>query len=335
VRRLALTAIAFVWAAALPVGAAVFNESFAVDPRATGWRAAGETNLFRWNANNQNLEVTWNSARTNSFFDLPLRTVLTKSDDFSLAFELRMQDIAIGTSTNRPDTFEITLGFMNSTNLTRVNYFRGTGVNSTYGVRNSVEFNYFPPTAVIEPTFAPTVISSNNVIKFSDNRLVLTTNDLFHIAMTYTASNQTLKTAVMRNGVSFGNPPSNTLMNLSLVGHPDFRVDRLAIINYSDALQTGPTQYWGSILAHGTVDNFIVTVPDAPVRNLTGSKSNATWRATFTSLTNWFYSLERSTDLATWNSASATNNGTGSSLQLQDLNAPIAGAFYRISARRQ
>src|SRR5215212_2709301 len=246
-----------------------------------------------------------------------------------------MQDIAIGTSTNRPDTFEIALGFMNSTNLTRVNYFRGTGVNSTYGVRNSVEFNYFPPTAAIEPTFAPTVISSNNVIKFSDNRLVLTTNDLFRIAMTYTASNQTLKTAVMRNGLPFGAPPSNTLMNLSLVGHPDFRVDRLAIINYSDALQTGPTQYWGSILAHGTVDNFLVTVPDAPVRNFTGGKSNTIWRATFTSLTNWSYSLERSIDLTNWNSASTTNTGTGGSLLLQDTNTLNSTAFYRISARRQ
>jgi hypothetical protein len=334
VRRLAL-AIAFVWAAALPAGAAVLSETFAVDPRSTGWRVAGDTNLFRWSSTHQNLEVTWDSARTNSFFHLPLGTVLTKSDDFSLAFDLRMQDIGIGTSTNRPDTFEIALGFMNSTNLTRVNYFRGTGVNSTYGVRNSVEFNYFPPTAVIEPTFAPTVISSNNVIKFSDNRLVLTTNDLFRIAMTYTASNQTLKTAVTRNGVPFGNPPSNTLMNLSLAGHPDFRVDQLAIINYSDALQTGPTQYWGSILAHGTVDNFAITIPAPPVRDLTGSKSNAIWRATFTSITNWSYSLERSADLATWNSASSTNNGTGGTLQLQDNNAPNDAAFYRVSVRRQ
>ena len=333
-RRLALI-IAFVWTAALPAGAAVFNEIFVADPRATGWRAAGDTNLFRWNATNQNLEVTWDSARTNSFFHLPLGTVLTKSDDFSFAFDLRMQDIAIGTSSNRPDTFEIALGLMNSTNLTRVNYFRGTGVNSTYGVRNSVEFNYFPPTAVIEPTFAPTVISSNNVIKFSDNRLLLTTNDLFRIAMTYTASNQTLKTAVTRNGLPFGVSPSNTLMNLSLVGHPDFRVDRLAIINYSDALQTGPTQYWGSILAHGTVDNFLVMVPDAPVRNFTGSRSNTTWRATFTSLTNWSYTLERSADFANWNSASTTNGGTGAGMTLQDTNAPNSAAYYRINSRRQ
>jgi hypothetical protein len=238
---------------ALCCAAANISEQFNSDPRLHGWKNSGDTNLFRWNSLNQNLEVTWDSSRTNSFFHFPLGTVLTKSDDFSLAFDLRMQDITIGTSSNRPDTFEIAIGFMNSTNLAHVNYFRGAGVSTTYGVRNSVEFDYFPPTGVIEPTFAPTVIASNNAIKFSDNRLLLTTNDLFRIAMTYTASNQVLKTAVTRNGLPFGSPPSNTLKDLVLTNHPDFRVDRIAIMNYSDAIQTGPPQFWGSILAHGTV----------------------------------------------------------------------------------
>jgi hypothetical protein len=313
------------------VDAATFSESFSTDPRTLGWRSSGDTNLFFWNATNQNLEVTWDSSRTNSFFHLSLGTILSKSDDFSLAFDLRMSDIAIGVNIDKPDTFEIAVGLLNFNNATNTNYFRGMGTSQNYGVRNTIEFDYFPPTALIEPTFAPTVISSNVSIKFSDNRLLLTTNDLFRITMEYTASNQILKTVITRNGLPFGNLPDNTIKDLSLAGHPDFRVDRFAIINYSDALQFGSSQYWGSILAHGTVDNLLVT-HSAPPLNFTGGRSNGTFHASLTSRTNWLYSLERSSDFITWNAASATNAGTGGMLLLTDTNATGAAAFYRAKA---
>lgn len=314
---------------------ATISETFDSDPRSKGWGSSGDTNLFRWSSLNQKLEVTWDSSRTNSFFHFPLGTVVTKADDFALAFDLRVRDISIGTSSNRPDTFEIAIGLMNSTNLGHANYFRGAGVSATYGVRNSVEFDYFPPTGVIEPTFAPTVISSNNAIKFSDNRLQLTTNDLFRIAMIYTASNQVLKTVVTRNGLPFGNPPSNTLKDLVLTNHADFRVDRIAVMNYSDAIQVGPPQFWGSVLAHGTIDDIVVTVPEPPVTQFAGQRTNGTWRATFVSRTNWFYALERSSNLNVWNVVSPTNSGTGSFMTLVDSNAPAGDSFYRVKARRQ
>ena len=315
-------------------GAATIAENFSNDPRGHGWKTFGDTNLFRWNATNQNLEVTWDSSRTNSFFHLPLGTIVSKSDDFAVAFDLRMRDLAIGTSAGKPDTFEIALGLISSVSSTNPNYFRGTGQSATYGVKNTVEFDYFPPTAVISATFAPTIIASNALVSFSDNHdgVVLTTNDLFHITMTYTASNRVMKTAITRNGLPYGAPPGNTIKDMTLAIDRDFRVDRLAVINYSDALQVGQTQYWGSVLAHGTVDNLLVTVPDAPVENLTATKSNSTWRATFTTKTNWFYSLERSVDFATWNVTSTTNGGTGGAMVLQDTNVPGNGVFYRVKA---
>ena len=319
--------------AASLVGAATISESFSTDPLARGWKFFGDTNLVRWNATNQNLDVTWDSSRTNSFFQFPLGTIVSKIDDFALAFDLRMRDLAIGTSAGKPDTFEIALGLINAVNSTNPNYFRGTGQSAAYGVKNSVEFDYFPATAVISATFAPTIISSNALVSFSDNHdgVVLTTNDLFHIALTYTASNRVLKTAITRNGLPYGAPPNNTIKDMTLATDRDFRVDRLAIINYTDALQVGQTQFWGSILAHGTVDNLLVTVPDPPVGNFSGVKSNATWRATFATKTNWFYSLDRSVDFATWSAASATNSGTGGVMLLQDTNA-VTNAFYRVKA---
>ena len=330
--RLFILSAGFLVAAVL-LRAATFAESFAAEPGARGWKSFGDPTLFHWNATNQNLEVIWDSSRSNSFFHLPLGTIVSKSDDFSFAFDLRMADIAIGTSSHKPYTFEIALGLLNFQNATNTNYFRGTGQSQGYGVRNVVEFDYFPATVNVTPTFAPTVISSNVLVKFSDNHpLELTPNDLFHIALSYTASNQLLKTSVTRNGLPYGLAPSNTLKDLSLTNHPDFRVDRLAIVNYSDALQAGSTQFWGSVLAHGTVDNLLLMVPDAPVVGFTGFKSNSIWRGVFTGRTNWFYALERTRDLVTWNGVSPTNGGTDGLLRLVDTNAPAGRAFYRVQA---
>jgi len=327
------SAILLLVAAACSMHAAVISENFSSDPLARGWKILGDTNLFRWNATNQKLEVTWDSSRTNSFFRLPLGTILSSNDDFSIAFDLRVHDLAIGTSSNKPDTFQIALGFVNSVNATNPNAFRGAGQSTTYGVKNTIEFDYFPDSG-FGATFAPTLISSNNRIAFSDNHpLVLTTNDLFHIAMSFAASNRVLKTSITRNGAPYGLPPNNSLSALPLSTYPDFRLDSLALINWNDAIQTGPTQYWGSVLAHGVVDNFLVTVPDAPVSNFTGTKSNSIWRAAFIGKTNWFYSLERTVDFTNWFSASATNIGTGGAITLQDTNAN-APAFYRVKAQK-
>jgi hypothetical protein len=315
--------------------AATIGESFASDPLSRGWRTFGDASLFHWSPTNQNLEVTWDSSRSNSYFQLPLGTILSKSDDFSLAFDLRLSDLAVGINPGKPDTFEIAIGFLNSMNSTNPNYFRGMGVSAAYGVKNTIEFDYFPATALISATFAPTAISSNNVIKFSDNHpLVMTTNDLFHIAMAYTASNQILKTTVTRNGAPYGLSPSNMIKDLSLATHPDFRVDRLAVMNYSDALQFGSTQFWGSVLAHGAVDDFVVAVPDAPVANFAGTKTNGQWRGTFASRTNWFYALERTLNFTNWAVASSTNAGNGGVMTLFDTNAVAGGAYYRVKALR-
>lgn len=319
--------------AACCLRAATFSENFSTDPLTRGWKVFGDTNLFRWNVTNQNVEVTWDSSRTNSFFHLPLGTIVSSNDNFSVEFDLRMSDLAIGVNSNKLYTFQLSLGLVNSINATNPNSFRGVGQNNTYGVKNTIEFDYFADSG-FGATFAPTMISSNNRIAFSDNHpLVLTTNDLFHIAMNYTASNQVLHTALRRNGLPYGLPPTNSIKDLALSTYPDFRVDSLAVINWSDAIQIGSTQYWGSILAHGTVDNFFVTVPDSPVSNFAGAESNSIWRATFTSKTNWFYSLERTVDFTNWFSASATNSGTGGAMTLQETNLNAA-AFYRVKAQK-
>lgn len=313
--------------------AATFSEDFSADPLARGWRTFGDASLFHWNTSSRNLEVTWDSARTNSGFFIPLGTILSRSDDFSLSFDLRLRDIAFGTSPDKPYTFEIGLGFLQLSSAIATNFYRGAGTSSV-GPRNLVEFDYFPDSG-FGATFSLSIAMTNHVIGYSHNfPLVMTTNDLYQVTMTFAASNRVLHTRVLKNGLPYSSGTSNSLADLPLSGIQDFRVDALAISSYSDAVQVGPPAFWGSVLAHGAVDNIVATVPDPPVRSLAMVRSNKAWRAQFLSRTNWQYTLERTTDLDSWAAITGTNNGTGSTITFQDTNSPSTQAFYRVRATK-
>jgi len=111
----------------------------------------------------------------------------------------------------------------------------------------------------------------------------------------------------------------------------DFALDTLAVISYSGAGQD--PSYVSSILAHGTVDNIVATLPP-PVRNLTGAFSNSIWQVQFDTYSNWLYTLQRSTDLISWSDASAAVAGTGDLTSLSDTNAIRNQAFYRVRAQQ-
>lgn len=318
-----------------PVEAATISQDFNSNPIARGWQVHGDASLFQWNAGNQNLEVTWDSSRTNSYFWLSLGNILSRNDDFAVSFDLRLRDITIGISTNKPYTFEIAVGFLSMTNAVATNFFRGAG-HSAFGPRNLVEFAYFPDSG-FGATFAPTIATSNNVVVFnsSNHPLEITPDDLFQVSMAFSASNRTLRTAVLKNGAPYGLQPGNVIHETILSTSQDFRVDALAIMSYSDAVQVGPREWWGSVLAHGTVDNLAVTMPGPPVAAMTVLKTNNAWTARFVSRTNWSYTLERSADLVRWSNASPTNSGTGGLLMLQDKNSATGErAFYRVRAEK-
>lgn len=326
----------FCWASLSSLSAAILSEDFATDPAPRGWRMHGDTSLFRWNATNASLDVTWDSSRTNSYFFHRLGTVLANTDDFSLAFDLRLSDIAIGTTPGKLFTFELAVGLVDYRSATNGNFFRGSGNSATYHPRNLVEFDYFPDSGY-GATFSPTVALTNppapaypQPLLFSDNHpLELPLGDVFRITMTHTASNRTLHTVVTRNGQPFGLPPDNTIKDLVLSNYLDFRVDSFAISSYSDG------HAGGSILAHGVVDNVMVVTPDPPVASIAGHFNGPAWEVQFTSSTNWAYCLERATNWTSWNCVSASAPGTGLPLALRETNlAGAAPAFYRVRAER-
>ncbi len=305
-------------------GAATISENFSSDPHQNGWNIFGDTNLFHWNVTNQNLDVTWDSSQSNSYFYHSLGTIVAKSDNFSLAFDLQLNDIAVGVNSNQPDTFELVVGFINLMSATSTNLERGTGISAAHGARNACEFDYFPDSGY-GATISPTLISSNN--QFATQfafPLALDPGALFHVEMTYTAGTRTLQTTVTRNGQPFGTIP-NVVLGSSF---SDFRLDQVAVCNYSD---TGAD---GSLLAHGTVDNLVVTVPAPPMQNLTGGFTNSVWQVQFLSQSNWLYTLQSTTNLQTWTNTSAPAAGNGTNLFLQDARPPSDEAFYRVQAER-
>src|SRR4051812_46074569 len=77
-------------------GAATIVENFNSNPLNDGWKIFGDASLFQWDTTNQDLRVTWDSSQTNSYFYHPLGTILGTNDDFSVDFDLRLDDIGAG-----------------------------------------------------------------------------------------------------------------------------------------------------------------------------------------------------------------------------------------------
>lgn len=309
----------------LVAAAASFSEDFSSNPLLHGWGVSGDTNLFAWNPIGTNLQVTWDSAQTNSYFYHPLGTVLGKEDDFALEFELRLSDISTNTATG---PFEIAIGFINFAEATSANFWRGSGIDPAHGPRDLAEFDYFPAGyydgyGPVYPSISPTLVDSDNNFASGFALLELTTNDLFHVWLTYSASNQTLHTDITRNGAPYG-PVDDVTLPPSFT---DMRLDTVAVCSYSAVGDP-----YDSVLAHGTVDYIVVTLPPPPVVGMTGGFANGAWQAQFTSRTNWVYSLERTVDFQSWTAVAGPLNGDGTNLTLVDPMPPADHAFYRVRA---
>jgi hypothetical protein len=306
----------------------VIAEDFTFDPLQDGWRVFGDGNLFHWNSTNQNLEATWDSSRSNSYFYRPLGTVLSRQDDFSLAFDIRLNDIGPGPDTNKSSSFPIAIGFINLDRAGETNFIRGTGNNSP----DLAELAYFWDSgfgATVWPTFADTN-STFNYNSSSDYAIfALAAGEAYHINMAYAASNQTVM-ATVTNLASATGVRITQLLNTNFA---DFRLGGVSISSYSDAGQD--PQYAGSVLAHGIVDNIVVTIPAPPVQNLVSSlTTNGLWSVQFEGQTNWLYILERTSDFKSWTNASAPTLGESGLMTLVDTNFPAANSFYRVRAAK-
>jgi hypothetical protein len=326
--KIRLSALALAgWFAAIGTGSAAitFQEDFSTDPAGRGWSVLGDTDLFQWNPTNQDLQVTWDSSRPNSYFAHPLGTVLSEEADFSLGFNLRLSDFAAGVNPDKPYPFELSVGLINLAEATQTGFVRGTGSDSP----DLVEFSFFPDPGGVW-VWGPSVTvmfcdwTGTNWSSGGFGSLTLSPNDCFQVDLAYTAAERVLRTSMTCNGLPFG-PPGDAYLGASF---RDFRVDHVAVCSYSDAGQD--PSFAGSLLAHGAVDNFRVSLAAPPPPNLAGRFTNGAWQVEFLSLTNRLYTLERTADFQSWTAVSPATAGNGANLALQDPGAPADWACYRV-----
>ncbi|MCI0533686.1 MAG: hypothetical protein L0Z50_00510 [Verrucomicrobiales bacterium] len=317
--------------AAVSPSALTMTQDFSSNPLAHGWKLFGDASLLQWNAANQNLQVTWDSSRSNSYLQLPLGTIISRYDDFRVELDLVLNDFQGGINLTKPGPMQLAFGFQNRADAESTNFNRGTGANSP----NLVEFNFFPDTG-FGPTVWPAVISTNSEFNYNgsgDFQLFdLPVGVAMRIVLAYTASNQTITTSIRTNGVLVG-PVASAQIGSTFGGTPftQFKVDTLAISSYSD-LGLAPGPYAGSLLAHGVIDNLVVTFPPPPIQHGQSGLTAGEWQHSFISRTNWNYTLQATTNFQSWINVDAPRAGTGGQLQLNDASAGSFNArFYRIS----
>jgi hypothetical protein len=306
-------------------GAGTLTETFSADPQQHGWCIFGDTNLFRWDSTQQNLAVTWDSSQPNSYFYHPLGTVLARDDDFSIGFDLRLDQIGPGPDTNKPYSFSLGIGFLNLGEAVQPGFLRGTGYSSP----DLVELAYFWDSGY-GATFWPTFVDQDSTFNYlgdgTDYAIYeLALSNWYRVVMNYAASNQAMVTTLTNLQTGFGLMVTNTFAT----NFTDFRVDTLSISSYNDT-----DGYGGSLAATGAVANITVILPPPPVANLVGALTQGVWRASFTARTNWLYTLERTSDFHSWTAASPTTPAAGGQQVLSDTNPPPNRAFYRIRANR-
>lgn len=319
-------------------GAVSFTEKFAADPSLDGWQIFGQTNLFQWDSTNRRLNITWDSTQTNSFFYHPLGMTVTRNDDFSIAFDLQLSDIASGVEPGKTGPMQLGFGLLSLTNATSTNFMRGSfGSAPDVAEFDYYTYGYYEFDGIVYPatnTTTPSFISGVDSFDYSPSDLtpydyVLPTNQWIHIEFSYTASNQTAVVIITTNGLPIGALPPLVLTGANgFLDSDNFAVDTFSISSYSSIGDN-----YDSVLAHGSVANVSVTVPP-PAQNLAGAFSNGVWQAQFNDHTGWLYTLERSTNLLSWATVSAAVAGNGTNLFLLDTNPPVGNAWYRVNAER-
>lgn len=292
---------------------ATFTETFSAEPVA--WRAHNGS-AFRWDSEAKNLAVTWDSREPNAFFYVPLSWTLTRAEIFEVEFTLRIDDLQLGVNPAKAETFPLCLGFLNVAQATRPDYFRGSGVHVVYGPRSIVEFAYFAD-AGLDPTIGPIIASTNNQITFAHTHpLELTPGETYRIKLHYEAL--TLSTTILHNGEAHGSP-----LPVS-ASRGDFRIDAFSIHSYNDG-QQNPPQFAGSLLAHGIIDDIVITYTDPPIERIAVTTDSIT----FHGRTGWRYELQHTADFSAWEPAASQAGVNG------EMSFPAATGFFRVAAFRE
>jgi len=299
----------------------VLAEDFVNDPFTNGWRIFGDTNLFQWDPTNENIAVTWDSSQSNSYFYHPLGTTLGMADAFAVDFDIQLDSL------EWTKTFQLAVGLLNISAATNPGFSRALGFSP-----DIFEFNYFPDSGngFGDPNVAGSMTDGTGDVTtfpnfyFIYDTLPMNLGTNYHVTLAHAAGDGFISATVLTNGQIYTTMP---FFYSGQIG--EFRLDTLSISSYSGAGQD--PAFAGSLLAHGTVDNFVVTLPPL-TRSFTGGFTNGVWQAQFKTYDNAHYTLQRSTNMISWSDATDLVAGNGGLMTLSDTNAVADKAFYRIRA---
>lgn len=327
-RAFASALITFAFLTRALSAAPTLTDDFSTAPSTSGWEIHNDASLFVWNSTNENLEVTWDSSKPNSYFRLPF-PFITSEDDFAVSLDLLLESMIPGPNPARPTGFQIAFGFQHRAHADATNFVRGTGAHTP----NLAEFTFTPDTGY-GPTVWPAMFLTNGLLNYnSPNDFGIFDIPIgipMRITLSYAATNHTLSIQILTNGTLVGHVVEAPLVNQDI----GFVLDAFSIMSYSDEGQF-PGDFQGSILARGIIDNIELTLPSVPVLRATGRFVAGRWEHEFLSAPGWNYILEGSSDLNTWSELSAPVPGTGDTMSLSSTNAENAPhRFFRVKATR-
>ena len=292
-------------------------DDFSVDPLANGWEVHGDESLFKWNAADGALAVTWNSERPNSLFHRPLGLRLTEADAFAFAFDIRLDSAKAGHRDGQPYTFEVAVGLLNTALAKADGFKRGTGTDSP----NIVEWDYFPDTG-FGATVSPAIASAKSQFAAGFTfPAEMAPSKTYSVRMEYDPGARELRTAMLENGEHW-----KTIKTVALPEEFDgFAVDAFSISSYTAKGSKS------SLQATGSVDNLAIAVGRSQPRIINARIVDGEWRAQAFVVGLAEHLLERSVDLSEWQAVENGVQPDGFYLGLIDKSPPESGVFYRLS----
>ena len=292
-------------------------EDFMADPLANGWTVHGDESLFKWDAESDTMEVTWDSEKPNSYFYRPLGLTLTEDDAFAFTFDIVLDQVKAGHLDGQPYTFEVALGLLNIESARANEFNRGSGTDSP----NLLEWDYFPDTgfgATISPTIASATSQFAAGFTFPAAMIV---REIYSVRMEFSPGERALKTFMRQNGKVWKNIETVTLKD-EFAG---FAVDAFSISSYTAKGSES------SLFATGWIDNLAVAVARSQPRIVGARLADGQWTACSFGLRADDYVLERSADLRGWQPVRNGVREDGFYLRLIDESPSLGVGFYRLS----
>lgn len=123
----------------------------------SAWKFEGDDSLFSITESNHGLLFQWNTEKPNSGIYFPLGFILDERSRFKASVHFRLRSLNLDFVPGSFYGFQLALGFIDSRQVFKENYRRGTGVNSP----DLYEWNYFPDTG-FGATISPTIVDSES-----------------------------------------------------------------------------------------------------------------------------------------------------------------------------